>query len=232
MKIWIFVEGPADVGGLDTLFEKWNSELKKRGHGISIIQLEGKSKYLKKIGPRAARILFDNEKDLVIGLPDLYPNEPYMGDGSLKHGNLDELKLVQERLVKNALSGIFGVNGGLLKKFMERFYATALKHDLEMLLLASVAQLRTHLKTSDRLSGQWEKPVENQNQTKPPKRIVEDLFRRYRGKSYRDTKDAPAVLRKVTNLRETIFYNSNINCPEFKAMLDWMASKIGEPAYR
>jgi hypothetical protein len=78
-----------------------------------------------------------------------------------------------------------------------------LKHDLEALLLAAPAVLRDRLKTTDALLG-WRRPVEDQNDDKPPKRIVEDLFRKYRRKGeYVDTVDAVWILERA-NLEDVV----------------------------
>lgn len=79
------------------------------------------------------------------------------------------------------------------------FRIHCLKYDLEGLLLATPDALRQRLGTSDALRGQWRQPVEDQNDTKPPKRIVEDLFRRYRKRpGYLDTVDAPWILKRAS----------------------------------
>lgn len=108
---------------------------------------------------------------------------------------------------------------------MARFYASALKHDLEVLLLAATSQLQSRLKTQDKLSG-WRLPPEDQNQSKPPKRIVEELFSKYRkGKSYNDVEDGPAILRDA-DLCEVAK-----QCPVFRAMIDWIGEKTGVPGH-
>lgn len=123
---------------------------------------------------------------------------------------------------------------GEINSCVARFLGTALKHDLEMLLLAAKEELRGHLRTADRLDDSWRKPVEDQNQERPPKRVVEELFRTKSAKkrAYRDTKDAPAVLRRIENIR-TILYDSTrqMQCPVFKSMLDWVGDRTGVRAY-
>jgi len=48
------------------------------------------------------------------------------------------------------------------------------------------------------LRNAWRKPVEDQNDEKPPKRIVEALFKKYRKKpSYIETSDAPWILERA-----------------------------------
>jgi hypothetical protein len=75
------------------------------------------------------------------------------------------------------------------------FLAHCLKHDLEALLLACPDQLRLRLGTKESLTGSWRKPIEDENDERPPKRIVETLFRKYRPKrGYVDTVDAPWIL--------------------------------------
>ena len=106
----------------------------------------------------------------------------------------------------------------------------ALKHDLEMLLLAARAQLQSRLKTRDRL-GNWRKPPEDQNQDKPPKRIVEELFRAKLSRAYRDTTDGPAILRGAA-LREVVFEEQGaVQCPAFRDVLDWIGKETSVVGY-
>lgn len=90
---------------------------------------------------------------------------------------------------------------------------------------------------SDRLGlealwERWRHPVEDQNQDHPPKRVVEALYMTKKGRAYRDTTDAPAVLRKVTDFRSVIYAETGqAQCPVFKAMLDWVGAKTGVAAY-
>lgn len=233
MKIWVYVEGESDKNALTALWGGWSEQLRSVGHGIKIIPLANKSQFLRKIGHRAARILYDNDEDIVIGLPDLYPNKEFERT-KFKHQDFTELKHVQISEVSNALKTIFNVNEAGTKALLERFLPSALKHDAEMLLLAAQEQLRSYLGTSDQL-GSWRNPVEEQNQNLPPKHIVEELFRTKsaRKRAYRDTKDASAILRKVTDIK-TIIYNhkGRVQCPVFKAMLDWIEERTGIAAYQ
>ena len=233
MKVWIYVEGKSDRLGLRALWKNWLDQLRMAGHGIKIIPLGSKSHFFRKIGHRAARQLCDNNENIVVGLPDLYPNREYIGT-KYEHMDLAQLMSVQTNEVSNALDSKFNINRPQIQQLLERFLPSALKHDLEMLLLAAQDQLRSYLGTSDRL-GNWRNPVEDQNQNHPPKRIVEELFRtksRTR-RAYRDTIDASAVLLNVTDIK-TIIYNATnqIKCPVFQALLDWIGEKTSIPAYR
>lgn len=232
MKVWIYVEGESDRLGLLALWTNWREQLRTAGHGIKIIPLGSKSQFFRKIGHRAARQLFDNNENIVIGLPDFYPNREYVGT-QFEHRDLTQLISVQRNEISNALQNKFSVKRPQVRQLLERFLPSALKHDLEMLLLAAQEQLRSYLGTPDRL-GNWRNPVEDQNQNHPPKRIVEELFRtksRTR-RAYRDTRDASAVLRNVTDIK-TIIYNATnqIKCPVFKALLDWIGEKTTIPPY-
>ena len=233
MKVWIYVEGRSDELALKALWESWRAKLGREGHGIKVIPLDNKSKFFRKIGHLAAEKLIANTEDIVIGLPDLYPNQPYIGT-RFKHANMTELKSVQRVEVSNALQRVFGVSSSRVEQLLDRFLPSALKHDLEMLLLAAQRELCLFLGTPDRL-GKWRSPVEDQNQQRPPKRIVEELFRTKSKtrRAYRDTKDASAILRNVTDIRTIIYDASNqIKCPFFKDLLDWIGGKTGIPAYQ
>jgi len=225
MKVWVYVEGDSDRLGLEALWTGWRQRLRPGGWGIQVIPLEDKSRYFRKIGAHAAEKLIADSRDLVVGLPDLYPNRPYAGT-EFPHSTVNELMEVQRRLVREELT-----RKGISETLLDRFFPSALKHDFEMLVLAACPQLRAHLGTTEKL-GAWRHPVEDQNQDHPPKRVVEALYLTKKGRSYRDTTDAPAVLRNVTDLRPIIYLESGqLQCPVFKVMLDWVGAKTGVAAY-
>ena len=219
MKVWIFVEGKSDVQALSALWSGWKQKLSEEGWGIQLIPLESKSNYFRKIGSRATEKLANDAHDLVVGLPDLYPNQNY-ANTDYRHNNLQELQGVQRRLVERHLQRI----GRHINSHMARFYPSALKHDLEVLILAATSQLQSRLKMSNKPSG-WRQPPEEQNQDRPPKRIVEDLFQRELKRAYRENTDSYAILRNA-DLREVAE-----QCPTFRAMIDWIGGKTGVPGY-
>lgn len=230
MKVYVFVEGPADRVALEALWRGWCERLRQARHGIAVIPLEDKSRYLRKIGLRAAEKLVASTQDVVVGLPDLYPNSEFQ-NSQYRHGNLAELQEVQRREVAAALRDVYRIRSTESNELMLRFYPSALKHDLEMLLLAAKEQLRAYLRTPDQL-GSWRSPVEDQNQQQPPRVVVEGLFLSKRGWRYRDTLHAPAVLRRVQNIKD-ILHNENhqLQCPAFKDMLDWIGVRTAVAAY-
>lgn len=222
MKVWIFVEGKSDVQALSALWGGWKQQLRKNGWDIKPIPLANKSNYFKKIGSRATEKLANDARDLVVGLPDLYPNRDY-ANTEYKHNNLQELQGIQTHLVKQHLQQQMGRRANV-DSHIVRFYASALKHDLEVLLLAATSQLQSRLKMSNRPSG-WRRPPEEQNQDRPPKRIVEALFQRELKRSYRENTDSDAILRNA-DLREVAE-----QCPTFRAMINWIGKKTGVPGY-
>ncbi|RKY10321.1 MAG: hypothetical protein DRP65_06830 [Planctomycetota bacterium] len=232
MKVWVYVEGQADRVALEALWENWRKALRSKGHGIKIVTLDNKSNFFKKIGPRVSEKLVGEASDIVVGLPDLYPNSPYQST-KYKHSDIDELKRVQQKEVSAALEQTYSYSKQEVKKLLERFLGAALKHDLEMLLLAAKDELRSYLRTSDQL-GSWKNPVEEQDQERPPKYIVEELFvtKSSQKRAYRDTIHARAVLQKVSDIKKIIFANNQIQCPIFKSVLDWIGEKTGVPAYQ
>ena len=227
MKVWVFVEGPSDRLALMSLWDAWLRNMSDRGWGIHVLPLDNKSQYLRKIGHRAAEKLAQDPQDLVVGLPDFYPIQPYRGT-TYEHADLPTLQTLQKTLVQDALRSVFRV--ATTTTAMSRFHASAMKHDLEVLLLAAKEALRTRLKTKDRL-GNWRNPPEDQNHDHPPKRIVEELFRAKLGRAYLDTTDFAAVMRNA-ELRDLLFdERGHVQCPAFKAVVDWIGAKTGVPAY-
>lgn len=232
MKVWVFVEGESDRLALNALWGNWRNALRDKGWGLQVLPLDTKDKFLRKVGPRAAEKLKADADDLVVGLPDYYPNAPY-ADSDLKHETVEQLQALQAGAVDRALVAIYSLQGENLRRALDRFRPSVLKHDMEMLLLAAKEQLRKVLGTREHL-GKWKIPVEEQDQQNPPKRIVEELFRTksQKKRSYRETIHAPAVLSAVTDLRQLIYLeNGSLNCPVFKAMLDWVGENTGVTAY-
>ena len=86
MKVWIFVEGDSDVKALSALLNGWKQNLSAKGWSIQLIPLDNKSKYFRKIGSRATEKLANDARDLVVGLPDLYPNQNYTNT-NYRHNN-------------------------------------------------------------------------------------------------------------------------------------------------
>ena len=222
MKVWVYVEGQSDVRALEAMWAEWKRNLRKKGWGVKIIPLENKAKFLKNIGYRAVEKLRRESTDFAIGLPDLYPNREY-ANTKHKHDSLEELRDVQMRLVRQELNSQ-GIRGVEVESHMRRFYGAAFKHDMEVLLLAAVSQLQSRLKIPQKPRG-WRNPPEEQNQDKPPKIIVQDLFRRHRRKSYSENVDSPAILRNA-DLGQIAK-----QCPTFAAVIDWIGEKTRVPAY-
>ncbi len=98
MKVWVYVEGKSDKEALSVLWKEWKQKLGRKNWQIQCIPLKGKSRYFKSVGPRTAARLLQDKDDLVIGLPDLYPNREY-ANTEYRHENLQELKGLQRRLV-------------------------------------------------------------------------------------------------------------------------------------
>lgn len=227
MKIWVYVEGRSDKDALSALCRNWRQDLRTRGWGIEFVSLKNKSEYLRKIGTRATEKLMNSRHDLVVGLPDLYPNKHYENT-EFSHDSLPELKNLQTRLVKRSLRKKSGPVD--TDRRISRFYASALKHDLEMLILTVPSHLQSLLGMRNTPHG-WRLPPEDQNQNNPPKRIVEKLFRIHRKQSYLEAKDGHAILRNV-DLSEVLFdKNRDDQCPTFRAMIDWIGEKTGVQAY-
>lgn len=221
MKVWVYVEGRSDVRALAALWGGWRQKLREKGRGIQLIQLDNKPKFLRKIGSRALEKLVNDPFHLVVGLPDLYPNRGI--SDNYKHQNLKELQVVQNRLVRHELEKT-GMSRRDVESHIARFHANAMKHDMEVLLLAATGQLQSRLKMS-KSPSRWRRPPEDQNQDRPPKRIVQELFQRHLKRSYRENTDSHAILRNA-DLQDIVQ-----QCPTFRSMIDWIGEKTGVPAY-
>jgi hypothetical protein len=189
VKVLVYVEGPSDRVSLETLLSPIIEQASSNGVGIRFLPLGSKSAVLDDCPRKAADHLLDNSDDWVFALPDLYPMAPYEGTGNA-HNSFETLRtLLRDRFSRRADTIHLSAERRLA------FRVHCLKHDLEALVLASTDQLKRRLRTSDALTDAWRKPVEDQNDFKPPKRIVEALFNKYRKKpKYQDTVDAPWIL--------------------------------------
>ncbi len=235
MKAFVFVEGQSDVLALNSLWSEWRERLQKKGHGIRIIHFLGKDKFFQDFGPRGAEKLVGGASDLVVGLPDLHPMSKYENT-NYRHSTLDEIKNLQRRLIRDSLLSIYGCDDTSADTKMERFFPSALKYDLEMLLLAAVDRLRSRLKANENFSNRWRLPVEDQNDDSPPKQIVKELFRTKLKREYQETVDAPeilnghAILQKQGSIRSILRTPAGqVNCPEFTCLIDWLDCKLGVP---
>lgn len=194
MKVIVYVEGPSDQKALQALLNKPIIEpARTRGVGIAFSPLGGKAPILNDVPRKAAEILKQNPADWVIALPDLYPMASYDNSPHPHRSYAELVKLLRDRFLSRA------DKVGVPESARSHFRVHCLKHDLEALVLAAPDQLRERLKTKDALRGRWRLPVEDQNDTKPPKYMVMDLFRQHRKKpDYIDTVDAVWILERAS----------------------------------
>jgi hypothetical protein len=193
VKVLIYVEGPSDRASLEALLEPIISAGQQRRVGLRFLVLNDKASILKDSGRKAAGHLAEHPDDWVFALPDLYPMSVYNGTPE-QHRSFAELDcLLKSRF--NARARSVGVS----ETAKGHFRVHCLKHDLEGLILAAPDALKQRLGTTDALNNHWRRPVEDQNDNRPPKRVVEALFDKYRKKpKYTDTADAPWILRRAS----------------------------------
>jgi len=193
VRVLVYVEGPSDRAALETLLKSVLNDARQNGVGIQFLPQQGKAAILKHSGMKAADHLSEHPEDWVFALPDLHPMAQYDGTDD-EHRTFDQLaQVIRARFEARARKV------GLDESVYPRFRVHCLKHDLEALLLAVPELLRQRLGTKDALKGHWRIPVEDQNGEKPPKRIVEELFKKYRPRpGYVETADAPWILGKAS----------------------------------
>ncbi len=193
MKVLVYVEGPSDRDGLSALLRPLIEAGREKGVGISFHPQHSKAALLQDVPRKAADHLADQPDDLVIAMPDLYPMSRYTGTHN-QHGSFADL----DRLLRERFDGL-AKKLSLPAAVRRQFRVHCLKHDLEVLLLAAPDELRQRLGTEDALRKAWRKPVEDQDDNRPPKRVVEGLFSKYRMKpGYQDVVDAPWILERAS----------------------------------
>lgn len=124
---------------------------------------------------RARHFLESGDIDHAFALPDLYPGT--QRPVALRHSTADELRAVMRAALPDP-----------------RFHPHCLVHDLEALILATPDTFKATLGTKDRVEKGWSPNVEQQNHHRPPKVVVEELYKRYQKREYRDTVHAPQLL--------------------------------------
>lgn len=189
MRVYVYVEGDSDVRALQTLMRGYMAACRVRRWGLQFISMKSKPRLLAKIGAHARERLRAEPGSHVVAMPDVYPTSGY--GPRYAHGDYESLCDLLQRLVSDELSDA--------PDCIVRFHAHPFRHDMESLLLASPMELASYLHTRDDLTAICRHPVEDQDEQRPPKRVVEETFltRHYRKIAYRDVLHAPAILRDV-----------------------------------
>jgi len=186
-EVIVYVEGPSDESAMKELLKPLIEQKQKEGIAIGFFASSNgdkKEAVLTKVPLRAVSILRNRRHSIVVAMPDLYPKNK-----GFPHETFDELVNGILENFNNALRHK-GIGDDI--KLKDRFRVFCFKYDLEALILASEEALKSYLET-DHLNVTWRIPVEDQDHNKPPKRIVEDLFKGY-GKRYIGKEDAPLIL--------------------------------------
>jgi Domain of unknown function (DUF4276) len=193
LKVVVYVEGPSDQKALQALLKPIIDAGRSRKVGISFSPLGGKAPILNDVPRKAAEILKQSPGDWVFAVPDLYPMASYDTTPHPHRSFAELVALLEKRFISRA------DKLDLPQEVRRHFRVHCLKHDLEGLLLAALDELRQRLKTKDSLHGRFRAPVEDQNDDKPPKYVVAELFRKYRRKpDYIDTVDAVWILERAS----------------------------------
>ncbi len=188
MKVVVLVEGESDARALEALLQPIIALAGSRGIGVKFSSFGGKEQLLTDGLKFAAARLREHPQDYCIALPDLHPcgqaRPPW------QHATAAELR---QRLQEGFIRAMDAA--GASPELVGHFLAHVLQHDLEALLLASEERLRLRLGRK-RFRRCWRLPVEEQDDTEPPKVVVQRLFRKA-GRRYQETRDAPWILSKV-----------------------------------
>lgn len=212
MKTLVYVEGPSDKLAMQALLHSLLEQKRMEGKYISFIPAEGKDRLLRSFPTKAADFIAMDRQHHAVILPDLHPKNK-----GIPHDDIQELAAglrlqVEQRLKAKKLSDTE------VAAHLTRFHAHVFQHDLEVLVLAAEPQLLAHLgctNFSDTVS--WNKTaVEQQNNARPPKYVVEEIFRSC-GAKYRETTDAALIL---GNCQYEVLAD---RCPaSFKPLVDFL----------
>lgn len=187
MRVVVYVEGPSDKTAMLALLAPLLEQKRKEGIAIDFFESptgDKKASVLTKVPAKAVNIILNDLQAIVVAMPDLYPK-----DKVFPHETVDELVKGVSQNFDDALRSKGRRADARLK---ERFRVFCFKHDLESLILASEEGLKSRLGVKS-LNMTWRVPVEDQNHEHPPKRVVEEPFRKH-GKRYQNTVDAPLIL--------------------------------------
>jgi hypothetical protein len=143
-----------------------------------------KASIMRKVPRRAVLILVNEPDTIVIAMPDLYPLNK-----EIPHETPDQLNAAIQSEFKRALKQR---NLKDDRRYLERFRTFCFKYDLEALILAAQEALALRLGI-DAIKVTWQTPVEDQNKDRPPKVVVQELFKQH-GTHYSETIDAPLIL--------------------------------------
>ncbi len=198
-KVLVYVEGPSDQFAMTELLRPLIEQKQQMGVSIEFTHLgeksadnsrkhwgAGKESLLKKVPIMAANAVPYNPNLIIIVMPDLYPK-----DRPFPHKTFEELEVGAikkfEELLQNKPKSIKDN-----AKLRQQFKVFCFKHDLEALVRAAEEALKIKLGITNLQPG-WKIPVEDQNNDRPPSKIVEELFRKH-GKSYNKIVDGLNIL--------------------------------------
>lgn len=195
MKVEIYVEGTSDKLAMEALLKPLIDQKIQQGIIIRFFAVKGnnnerggdaKIELLTKTPTKAVNIICNQPDSIVVVMPDLYPKNK-----GFEHETIQEM----ENGILNEFDKVLKSKNINDVRLRERFRVFRFKHDLETLILAAESQL-TNLLSVNPLPIKWTRPVEEQNHHEPPRRIVEQIFKKC-GKKYKGTVDAPNILQSA-----------------------------------
>jgi hypothetical protein len=190
MRVNVYVEGPSDKEAMKTLLAGLIERKAQDGILIDFFDYpkgDRKESLLTQVPKKAVNNLQNSEHDFVVIMPDLYPQNK-----GFPHRTYQELS---DGIFRN-FDAALHEKGITDQRIRQRLKVYCFKHDLEALLLAAEESLQFQFGDKP-LGANWKKPVEDQNHNQPPKRIIEAIYQKY-GRRYKDTVDAPLILRGVS----------------------------------
>jgi hypothetical protein len=205
----IYVEGKSDVAAMEQLLRPLIERKNIQGVKMNFFETpdgDRKQSLMTKAPHKAVQLLRDPHH-IVVVMPDLYPYNKHT-----PHQTVEALEAAIQKEFKGALKS---KNLDNRTDYEDRFKVFCYKHDLEALILAATDALALRLGV-EAVKVTWKLPVEDQNNTHPPKKVVKALFEKY-GQNYIETVDAPLIL-GLTDYHDLVDA-----CPQcFKPFIDFL----------
>lgn len=216
MMVHVFVEGPTERLTLPKVL----ADVFATGRVRSPIPLRG-SRFFNEIGPQAAAILALRSDAHVFACPDLAPRASAPWAYEDYRGLQDALQLAARRAREEQVSRRRASSA------MKRFHPHPFRHDFEVLLLALPERLKAYLGTTSRIEKHYNaRQPEEQDFDRYPKRVVEQLFRKFAKRDYNDVTDCPRFFEGTT---AELVQGIETACPRFADFVGALRGAVAAP---
>lgn len=204
MHITVLCEGKTEIKSLQGFLKRWLDPRVARPVGLQLVDLNGWRGYVKDVAQKSALHLENPKTIAVIGLLDFYgPTFNYPKDCTDAVARCDWAKKDIENRVN-----------------LDRFFQFFAVHEVEAWLLSDATKFPPPV--AQKLLSASKSP-ETVNGSKPPAKLLSELYQLHFRRDYQKVRDGSALFQK---LDPNIAYDK---CPNLRAMLDCMLALAQQP---